>query len=507
MAIQHSRCDRRSARVEERGEIGLNHRKQKQTDCQEVKMKYLEKEKELIKDTEKEIGIIVNSQLLELLRWNPDRSFIELELELCRRLNEIGAKMLESLIPKIYGDGYIGPRKDINIDSEYDEDKISYRCETRNKARSLQTVFGTIRISRAVYSEFYSGGQKSFLDEKLQIEDKKFDPLIGYWTDLLGIIAPFEEASDILNKIRGIKVSSKQVQLSTEATAKNITDSQNDKIKDIFIGREGKISQANINLNLNAKRTVYIETDGCQLHTENGWNECKTFMLFELEKVSEEKNLLKNKYYFSTMGDVGEIKRQLKYSMERYCGSDEVRIICIGDGAKWIWNMMQELMPKNTLNSGAIEIVDWFHAVEKIGNLFEEIMPKSANKSAFVEPFKDYLKNGNIELVEQELHMLMEKQQNPEYKNEVYEAMNYFINNKERMRYDKYKESGICMGSGAIESANKYVVQRRVKLQGMIWELANLNYMVHFRAEYINNKMDAYFGIHDNPIINAISVS
>ena len=134
-------------------------------------------------------------------------------------------------------------------------------------------------------------------------------------------------------------------------------------------------------------------------------------------------------------------------------------------------------------------------------------MPKSANKSAFVEPFKDYLKNGNIELVEQELHMLMEKQQNPEYKNEVYEAMNYFINNKERMRYDKYKECGICMGSGAIESANKYVVQRRVKLQGMIWELANLNYMVHFRAEYINNKMDAYFGIHDNPIINAISVS
>ena len=110
-------------------------------------MKCLEKEKELIEKTKREIQAIVDQQLRELIRWDPDREFIELELEVCKRLDEIGAKLLESLIPQVYGEGYIGPRKDINIESEYPEERISYRCESRNKVRSLKTVFGSISIS------------------------------------------------------------------------------------------------------------------------------------------------------------------------------------------------------------------------------------------------------------------------------------------------------------------------------------------------------------------------
>lgn len=469
-------------------------------------MKYLKKEKELIEKTKKAIESIADRQLKELMKWDPNRNFIELELEVCNKLNEIGAMMLEKLIPAVYGDGYIGPRRDIDIDSEYPEDRISYRCETRSKTRGLKTVFGNIKVSRAVYSEYYSGGQKSFLDEKLDIEDKRTDPLIKYWIDLMGTIAPFDEATDILNKIRGIKVSAKQAELSTENMAQEITKVHDDRIKNIILNKKGEVPAAQINLNLNAERTIYIETDGCMINTYNDWKECKTFMLFETEQISDTEYKLVNKKYYSTMKDVNELKRQLKYQLENYCKNDEIKIVCIGDGAKWIWNICKELFPAEVYPSGIIEIIDFYHAIEKIGDIKDEIFDEESG-TRFYEECKEYLKKGNVDAIEQELQELKNKQDNEGKKEFVDKILVYFMNNKHRMRYGKYKDEGLCIGSGAIESANKYVVQRRIKLQGMKWREDNANYMVHLRSEYINQEMDAHYGIRQNPLLSNIAVT
>jgi len=470
-------------------------------------VKYLKKETSLIEKTKHDIQLIIDDQIRELIKWDPNRRFIELELEICKRLNEIGAKLLESLIPSVYGDGYIGARKDINIKSKNPEERTSFRCESRNKTRKLRTVFGDININRAMYGEYYSGGYKSFLDEKLDIENKRICPLIKYWSDLLGTIAPFNEASDILNKIRGIKISTKQVELSTENVGAKITKAHEKNIEHIHLDKKGRVPSANINLNLNVERTVYIETDGCLINTENDWKECKTFMLFEVEKKSEDEHRIKNKFYYSTMKDVNEVKRQLKYHLDNYCGDDEVKIVCIGDGAKWIWNMCKELFPKKIYPSGIIEIIDFYHAVEKIGDIKKEIFIDKEAADNFYNECKEYLKKGNIEILKQILVDLRDKQNIQEKKQFVDEKIQYFIRNKERMRYEKYKEQGLCIGSGAIESANKYVIQRRVKLQGMKWNEDNANYMVHLRAEYINKNMDIHYGIKKNPLINNVAVT
>lgn len=434
-----------------------------------------------------------------MLRFDSkQRSFIEFELLLCNELNKIGATVLECTIPLLYGNGYCGPK--VNID-----DETSYSCVHQRRERGLLTVFGKIKLTRAVYTEYHSGGLKSFLDEKLNIEDKRYCPLTKYWSDLLGTIAPFDEAGDILNKIRGINLSTKQIQISTEEIAKQITENHETQVQDITLDKDGKVPAAKIHLNLNARRTVYIETDGCHVNTHNGWKECKTFMLFETEKTSETEYRLRNKFYFSTMADVGELKRQLKHHLERYCGTDEVRIICIGDGAKWIWNTCKELFPEEQYPSGIIEIVDFYHALEKITVIKEEIFTDESSGNKFFEEIKERLKEGNLETIEQVLQELKNNQKTQEKREIIDEKMHYFIENKNRMRYAIFRDKGLCIGSGAIESANKYVVQRRVKLQGMIWTEENANYMVHLRAEYINGRMDEHYGIHNNPLLTSVT--
>ena len=47
--------------------------------------------------------------------------------------------------------------------------------------------------------------------------------------------------------------------------------------------------------------------------------------------------------------------------------------------------------------------------------------------------------------------------------------LNYFIRNQKRMRYDKIAEEGLPMGSGAMESAVRRVVNLRLKGAAVFW--------------------------------------
>ena len=434
-------------------------------------------------------------QLIGLLNFNKENaSFIELELKICKNLNEIGAIILEQLVPLRYGDGYKGSK--VNIDEE-----TIYSCIAKDRPRGLLTAFGKITIHRAAYTEFHSGGLKSFIDEALDIENKRISPLVRYWSDLLGTTQPFDEAASTLLKIRGIDLSKTQIELSTESIGAKITKAHDEQIKDIALNKKGEVAPAEINLNLNAEKTVYIETDGCHINTENDWKECKTFMLFELEQITKDERRLKNKRYYSTMKDVNEIKRQLKFHLERYCAQDEVRIACIGDGAKWIWNMMEELFPKDIFHSGIIEIVDWYHAKEKIVEIRKEIFGDTEKGREFQDECESYLIKGNIEVIEQLLEQLRDKQELNGKREFVDDKLHYFMNNKDKMRFDKFKAQGLCIGSGAIESANKYVVQRRLKQPGMKWNEENANYMAHLRAEYINGDFEKHYGLKHNALV------
>lgn len=439
-------------------------------------------------------------QLISLLNFKKENSsFIELELKICKNLNELGAIILEQIIPLIYGDGYRGPSVEI------DEETL-YNCVARIRERGLTTAFGKIKINRAVYTEFHSGGIKSFVDEALDIENKRKSPLVRYWSDLLGTVAPFDEARSTLEKIRGIRISTKEIELSTESLGARIAKSHEKNIENIKLNKDGKVPSAEITLNLNSEKTVYIETDGCHINTDNEWKECKTFMLFELDKLSETEHRLKNKFYYSTMKDASEIKRQLKYHLERYCMTDEVKIVCIGDGAKWIWGIISELFPPEIYSSGIIEIVDWYHAKEKLVEIRTEIFGDSEDGKKFLEECESYLSGGNIEVIEQLLEQLRDKQELAGKKAFVDEKLHYFMINKSKMRFDLFKKQGLCIGSGAIESANKYVVQRRLKQPGMKWNEENANYMVHLRAEYINGDFEKHYGLKHNALIKDIAI-
>ena len=60
--------------------------------------------------------------------------------------------------------------------------------------------------------------------------------------------------------------------------------------------------------------------------------------------------------------------------------------------------------------------------------------------------------------------------------------MAYFEERKDRMRYDVYRRRGIPLGSGAVESAIRRVINLRLKGPSIFWRKENAERVLHMRC-------------------------
>lgn len=71
------------------------------------------------------------------------------------------------------------------------------------------------------------------------------------------------------------------------------------------------------------------------------------------------------------------------------------------------------------------------------------------------------------------------------------ELISYYESNKKRMDYKYYKTIGAgIIGSGAIESVHRTLIQDRMKLSGQRWSLKGAQNMINLKTVYLNEQWD-----------------
>jgi hypothetical protein len=73
-------------------------------------------------------------------------------------------------------------------------------------------------------------------------------------------------------------------------------------------------------------------------------------------------------------------------------------------------------------------------------------------------------------------------------KEEVRSPLNYLRKRVDMMQYPQFQRDGWPIGSGMVESANKNVVETRLKGPGMHWERTNVNPMLALRNAVCNER-------------------
>ncbi|AEI51365.1 UPF0236 family transposase-like protein [Runella slithyformis] len=166
--------------------------------------------------------------------------------------------------------------------------------------------------------------------------------------------------------------------------------------------------------------------------------------------------------------------RKLKAKFERLYPPDSLcKQIFVSDGATWISKWVSERYPK------AIQILDYYHAVEHM-----------AKAAEYAPDAKKWLKIQKKRLLENQLNLVIKDiEAIKSLPKEICRSLlKYLENNAYRMNYKHYRQQGWFIGSGAIESAHKTLIQARMKLSGQWWSNSGCDNILKLRVALMSNK-------------------
>jgi hypothetical protein len=219
-----------------------------------------------------------------------------------------------------------------------------------------------------------------------------------------------------------------------------------------------------------------LSTDGVMvLLREEGWKEVKLTALSAVEpskKASADpaqaeegraaRVRLTRHSYQAGLWDADTMGEQ-QYAEGVRRGLDECQqLSSVNDGAVWIERITRDNFPE------AVQIVDWSHASERLWAVGNAVFGAETKQAAtWTDECLGKLWRGKVEEVVMALQKLELAQ--ARYPQEVQQAAGYFVGNAERMAYEAYREAGLPLGSGTVESGAKSVVQQRMKRPGRGW--------------------------------------
>ena len=166
-------------------------------------------------------------------------------------------------------------------------------------------------------------------------------------------------------------------------------------------------------------------------------------------------------------------------------GADQAEeLIFVADGALWIWKWVAEHYPQ------AVQIVDWYHAAERIWGVAQAIYGEGSDlATAWAEQQLTRLWKGQVDKV----LMAFQPHAHPENEDDpASQAITYFRNNRQRMRYPEYRAKGYQIGSGTIESGCKRVIGARLKQAGMTWTVEGARQVIKARTMFFSDEWDDF---------------
>jgi hypothetical protein len=223
---------------------------------------------------------------------------------------------------------------------------------------------------------------------------------------------------------------------------------------------------------------LQVSVDGVMVRlTEGTWVEVRNVAVGEVPAapVGQEPQRVQTTAlsYFSRHANAEEFTRLAVVELHRRGVRAAARVGGVADGALWQQSFYNYHCP------AAVRILDFPHALEHVTTCAKAYWGES---SPLVAPWlaeqAHLLKTAGPDTL---LATLTEWRAAAPTNTALAEAAEYLVKRREQMAYPAFRAAGWPIGSGAVESANKLVVEARLKGAGMGWAAEHLNPMLALR--------------------------
>ncbi len=360
----------------------------------------------------------------------------------------------------------------------------------RIASRGVETRHGPSQIHRPYFYCSPCGIGYAPADHDLQISpSRKQHDLQDIALEFMAEM-PFDRASQLFSKATGVSYSEGRMHDLLEDFGEQLTLEQVIPSKQDIENRIDTLPTGS-----KWRPVLMVATDGAhapirppgkrnEKRDKGDYNEAKGFRIYLL---GEDGILHLASWHQVTDAEI--LKKDLK-SVAARIPRDKVRIGLIGDGASWLWTAMTEAFPNGR------EILDFYHCSEYIHALGPALYPDDSKKALeWVDGTMTRLsfKHGVSQVIGGLKRL---KPRSSDVKEQVRKTINYLKNNKKKMNYRGARVGGYHIGSGGIESANKFICHTRLKRSGAWWLKTNCNKMLKLRCAIWNGTYEAAFATY-----------
>lgn len=409
------------------------------------------------------------------------RTLQDIEGQTMRMLHDLGNVLLTALVPLT---APARPAPDVRCPCGHTARYVRMRPAT------VTTVLGRVTVERAIYRCASCGAYHAPLDAQLQFAAGGLSLGLQELLALLGATQDsFAQAATVLERLCLVQVCPNSVRAATEDLGAALAaHDQQVVLTAQTTGTPPPAAQS-------AAPRMYLSMDGVFAHThDDGWKEIKTGCIYTTRSHVPRQRpdtlviQAEQQSYVAALTEAPTFGWRLWAEARRRGVTEQTELVALGDGAAWIWNLVDEHFPHAT------QILDWYHASQYVWRAAATIFGETNDvRTPWVRQQLDALWDGRVTDVLAVLERYRAKGEG------VTDALGYFTTHQARMNYPAYRARGLQIGSGPIESACKQLVSARLKLAGMIWDRDGAEAVAVVRAWLKSDRWDEALRLRPPP--------
>ncbi len=366
------------------------------------------------------------------------------------------------------------------------------------RAKVITTVLGDITLQRAYYYCAACGRGFAPRDAALGLDQSGLSPGVTRMAAMVGAMTSFAEGALLMHELAGLEVNAKAV----ERTAKRIGQ-EVARDEETLVMRQpppSAVMYAGVDgTGIPMRQAELAGRAGKQPDGSAKTREVKECVVWTADHVDTHGHPQRDKGSQSYSAAIESSQWNASQPDETPAFAARVQReltrrgfflaqlqVFIGDGARWIWNLAAMIAPQ------ALQIVDLYHAKEHLSELAGVIFgPGTDLARRWAADRHHELENSRLDDV---LTAIAQYVTSPGEKGQrAALAHSYFLTNRERMDYARFRALGLAVGSGIVEAACRVVVGQRFKRSGMFWSEDGANHLLALRSAILSHRFDVFW--------------
>lgn len=377
------------------------------------------------------------------------------------------------------------------------------------KRREMMTLLGVVKWRRRVRGcpGSCASGQVAPSDVALGLQPYQRTSLEVKWLACaLAVFVPFEIAAVLFELLAGVKVERKSIwswvqhsgqramtrleaQLAA-LTQGNLPDEEamtvTTKALPLLLGADGVMAPFRPQTGSAKGKTV--------------WREVKVGILVRLgqrlTKTGQQVTHLTQRRLVAVLGDIDELKPRLWLEAVRQGVLSSPQVVWLSDGGRGFWRLFEQRFAKY-----ATGILDFYHAAQNLWKGSKAWLDgRTQQAHTWFRTARRLLRQGQAHEVLTDIEAALALEGLPDSAYQTLTNLYHYLDkHRDHIDYAKFKELGLPIGSGMVESACKWLIQQRFKGVGMRWSEDGFNHLLHLRLAWVNGRFDDLFPLTAPP--------